>query len=906
MKINKAKTLNKNDYIKIFRLFIIISILFSTIYITIFQRNYNFHKSNTIELIVLENNERLKQIDFVIQYLNKEIVSDLLVIKNSAEFNNYIYKGVNYKEEAQQLFYRIAKNKKQFNQIRFLDKEGYELIRINNEKDTLKILDDKELQYKGDRYYFNETKMLDEGEFFYSPLDLNIEKNEIEVPYKPTIRISTPVFDNNNNFIGILIINYLGENLINILKQEIDDSTNKFIEFSLLNENGDYLYNKSSEKTFSFMFDDKNYNISDEFKSFNENKKREDSYFIENNIVYSIKKIVPTKSINTNKDTIWYLVSSFDINNITVVSDRFILNLSLLQFILLIFINLFFFILIYYAYLRYINKQQLEITTKIANVTTDGIIIADKNRKIIFVNTAYENISGYTFQNLINTESNFINVSMYSKSFCNNIWNKINLNGVWEGDLWDKKSDGLLYPKHLKIYAIRKNYNNNIDKYIGVYSDLSKAKDYEKNINKLLNYNNLTNLPNEQLLLKLINTKIINNEKFLGLLCFSIINYNDILLTKDPKGQEECLTRFIHDIYYLVNKNDIFAQISKNTFVILLSSYNNKTEVENFVKEFIKFNENRNSINKNDSFIDIKCGVSVYPTISSTSKKLLTSANIALSEAIKTNHDFVFSSKELEKHVNKMVNMNMLLRKSIINNELEVYYQAQINNNTNKIIGAEALMRWTTPTLGSVSPYYFIPIAEKSGFIVDLGYWIIEKVFIDYNKIKEFLPFNFKFSINISAIQFEDDNLIDKIIELSNKYHIDLSNFEIEITESVFASDMKEINNKLNKFRRLGFSIALDDFGTGYSSLSYLKQLVIDRIKIDRAFIKDYPQNDNGSIAKIIVNIAKELNVNLICEGVETKEQLDYINSIGCSSIQGYYFSKPLDYTHFKKYISQF
>ena len=244
-----------------------------------------------------------------------------------------------------------------------------------------------------------------------------------------------------------------------------------------------------------------------------------------------------------------------------------------------------------------------------------------------------------------------------------------------------------------------------------------------------------------------------------------------------------------------------------------------------------------------------------------------------------------------------------LLLNSIANNELSVNYQPQINSENKKIIGIEALIRWNNEELGSVSPYIFIPIAEQSGFIINIGYWIIEKVFYDYNKIIDLLPIDFKISINISPIQFSDNMLISKIIDLANKYLIDLSKFEIEITENIFLKDKKLINDKIESFKKLGFSIAIDDFGTGFSSLSYLKDLNIDRIKIDRSFIYEYPQKDNGTIAKIIINICKDLNLKVITEGVETEVQVNYIKSLGCKYIQGYYYSKPLTLENLIKFI---
>jgi EAL domain-containing protein (putative c-di-GMP-specific phosphodiesterase class I) len=251
------------------------------------------------------------------------------------------------------------------------------------------------------------------------------------------------------------------------------------------------------------------------------------------------------------------------------------------------------------------------------------------------------------------------------------------------------------------------------------------------------------------------------------------------------------------------------------------------------------------------------------------------------------------------------IKMEMLLRRAVENDELSIHYQPQVDINKGITVGAEALLRWNNKELGNVSPVVFIPLAEKTGVIIEIGYWIIENVFKDYLLIREKVSRDFRISINISPIQFRDEALIEKIKEFGEKYQVDFSNFEIEITESTFITDVNDINNKFYKFKELGLTIAVDDFGTGFSSLSYLRKLNIDKLKIDRSFIKDYPQNDNGEIAELITNISNKLNLKVITEGAETEEQINHLKSIGCNLVQGYYYSKPLPKEEFYKFLDK-
>ncbi|MGO1713343.1 MAG: putative bifunctional diguanylate cyclase/phosphodiesterase, partial [Senegalia sp. (in: firmicutes)] len=253
--------------------------------------------------------------------------------------------------------------------------------------------------------------------------------------------------------------------------------------------------------------------------------------------------------------------------------------------------------------------------------------------------------------------------------------------------------------------------------------------------------------------------------------------------------------------------------------------------------------------------------------------------------------------------IQKEQEIKMMLNKAIIYDEFSINYQPQIDSRNNQIVGAEALLRWNTKKYGFISPAIFIPIAEKTGQIVEIGYWVIDRVFNEYMIFKENINENFRICINISPMQFNDENFIKRIKESIIKNNIDTNYFELEITENLLLDDLTKVNKKLKELKDLGFTIAIDDFGTGYSSLSYIKQLHIDKLKIDRAFIKDYPEKDNGEIADIITIMSRTLRLEVIAEGVETKEQVDYLRSKVCHLIQGYFYSKPIPPSDFVKYL---
>ena len=459
----------------------------------------------------------------------------------------------------------------------------------------------------------------------------------------------------------------------------------------------------------------------------------------------------------------------------------------------------------------------------------------------------------------------------------------------------DKKKDGLLYPRKLNIMAV-KNRNGIVERYIGIFMDLTKNIDTEK-LSRLEKYNLDTGLPNEKHLVELLDSRAIKQNKELNIVCLEINNYNDLISNSDMDYQEY-LNLFIKEIKAEISEMDIIAQLSKSIFI--LGILNNNHEI---IENIFSHNKTTVNISNKDFMIDFKAGVSVYPIDGLNTDELINNAIIALQYAKESNEGFVYYEPEFKEDIIQKMNMNILLSKAISSDELTVYYQPQISCINGEVIGAEALMRWNSKELGMISPNRFIPLAEKSGHIIALGYWIIEKVFKDFHMIKGEVDNDFRISVNVSPVQFRDKNLINRIVALSKKYDFDLNNFEIEITESLFLSDMEEANGKLKEFGDLGISIAIDDFGTGFSSLSYLKNLNIDRLKIDRSFIKDYPNMDDGGMAKAITNMGRELKLDVITEGVETEDQANYSKEMGCDSIQGYYYSKPIDLINFIHYL---
>ncbi|WP_160688060.1 EAL domain-containing protein [Clostridium sp. C2-6-12] len=904
------KKFNLSDVKRIIKIYVAIIIPILIIAISIYNYLSKSEIDKTKEILIEVQKQKAKTVQYIIQSNFNEAYENLLVVKNSNDLKNYInYSDINTKEDLEQLFLRIVTSKKNFDQIRFLDNNGDEVIRVNSDVKGPYLVSKDKLQNNSNSDYYINTSKLNKDEVFISDMGLNMESGEVEIPYKPIIRICVPIYSSNNIYKGVLVVNYLGQDMLDVLSEEYEDSVYTFIKPSLINNDGYYLFNSDDMQNFGFALKNEKNNVIYDFdKKLWENIKSKDSgYYEKGNEVYYYMNVKPLYNIDFTGENnySWFIVSKFNLEDLPIVNEQVFLGMRDRDIFILIGVSILILIILSIIYYSQKDKEELNILQKMIENINDAVLITDNKTKITYVNQSFEKITGYTREDVLGLKTNYFKTGKQSAEFYKEMWNSINTKGYWSGELWDKKKDGVLYSKKLSIYTLKDKSNMNITKYMGIFSDLTDSLEKENYIEKLKNYNLKTNLPNENLTNLLINNIIKNQNINFSIIYFTIENYNSLLF-KFNEDDTLFINPLIKNIKKLLKEEDFIAQIAKNNFIVGISSYNTKEDVRTFVDKL--FNESNKLFRQKEEiiFLDMKAGISSYPEDGKDSNELVSNAYIALNKALNNNEaKYEYYTSELKANMENEIKMEMLLRRAVENDELSIHYQPQVDINKGVTVGAEALLRWNNKELGNVSPVVFIPLAEKTGVIIEIGYWIIENVFKDYLLMREKVSRDFRISINISPIQFRDEALIEKIKEFGEKYQVDFSNFEIEITESTFITDVNDINNKFDKFKELGLTIAVDDFGTGFSSLSYLRKLNIDKLKIDRSFIKDYPQNDNGEIAELITNISNKLNLKVITEGAETEEQINHLKSIGCNLVQGYYYSKPLPKEDFYKFLDK-
>lgn len=313
-------------------------------------------------------------------------------------------------------------------------------------------------------------------------------------------------------------------------------------------------------------------------------------------------------------------------------------------------------------------------------------------------------------------------------------------------------------------------------------------------------------------------------------------------------------------------------------------------------------------VDEHEFYVKLSTGISVFPQDGNTVETLVKNADAAMYQSKEHGkHTYTFYQQAMTEVISHKIEMEKKIYQALKNNEFTVHYQPQISIFSKKIVGVEALIRWMHPTEGMISPDQFIPIAEKSNLIHEIGLYVLNQACSEFSLLAKDGLCDGILAVNFSSRQFQMNNITTSLYQVLLKSDLDPNKLELEVTETLLMQDQENVSLILNEFRELGITIAIDDFGTGYSSLSYLNTLPIDKLKIDKSFI-DNILTDEGSksICKAIIAMGKSLDLKTIAEGIETKEQMDLVGSLGCDEIQGYYFAKPMDMQALRKFIHEY
>ncbi|BFM47917.1 EAL domain-containing protein [Marinomonas sp. THO17] len=440
--------------------------------------------------------------------------------------------------------------------------------------------------------------------------------------------------------------------------------------------------------------------------------------------------------------------------------------------------------------------------------------------------------------------------------------------------------------------------------------DIQEERDHEVALYRLNNYDNLTNLPNRNLLYQQLESALQNakkREREFGLLYMDLDSFKVINDNFGHRVGDELIQRVAERIQSSIPAAACLYRLGGDEFVVVLENTSAISDLEDIARSIMFNASNTYLVAEMEMMISASIGIASYPQHAEDVDNLLKNADAAMYRAKSTGHNlYCVYENRMADNINALLTLGSGLRKAIDNEEFELHYQPKVALPKENVVGAEALIRWNHPELGMVSPNKFIPLAEESGLILPLGEWVIRRACRQLQEWRQQGHPPIRLSVNLSSRQFMQADLVDMVKAILEETGVDPEYLELELTESMLMTDAQQSIEKLHNFRKLGLTLSIDDFGTGYSSLSYLKKFPIQTLKIDRSFIHDIGiDSDNDAIVKATIAMAKSLNLKVIAEGVENRSQVSALDGYQCQEVQGFLYSKPLPSNDFMNYLQE-
>lgn len=561
------------------------------------------------------------------------------------------------------------------------------------------------------------------------------------------------------------------------------------------------------------------------------------------------------------------------------------------------------------------ERRQTESDVRIAATafeSQEGMVVTDAKGKILRVNRAFTAITGYTADEVIGKDPALLRSGRHDKTFYTDMWAAINTEGSWEGEIWNRRKSGELYPQHLTITAVKDN-EGKLANYVGTLTDISHSKAAAEKIERLAFYDPLTRLPNRRLLLDRLKQALASSARSgkLGALLFLDLDHFKTL--NDSLGHDigdVLLQQVSHRLESCVREDDTVARLGGDEFVMLLEDLSEQsleaaTQAEAVAKKLlVKLNqpyELCSHIYHSTSSI----GITLFDNHNENVDELLKQADIAMYQAKRSGRNALrFFDPSMQESINERVALESELHEALEKHQFQLYYQIQMHN-SERPLGAEVLLRWIHPTRGKVSPEEFIPLAEETGLILPIGEWVLETACAQLEAWqKNKLTNDLTLSVNVSAKQFHQDGFVSLVEDIVHRYAFNPCQLKLELTESMLLENVDNIINSMSRLRQMGIQFSLDDFGTGYSSLQYLKRLPINQLKIDQSFVRDITFDEQDrSIVRTIIAMAHSMNLEVIAEGVETEEQRQRLLHKGCNQFQGYLFGTPMPLDEFEEML---
>lgn len=556
-------------------------------------------------------------------------------------------------------------------------------------------------------------------------------------------------------------------------------------------------------------------------------------------------------------------------------------------------------------------ESELQIAA-IAFETQEGVLVTDARGRILRANRAATRITGYSTEELLGKTPRMLKSGRHDAAFYAALWASLEQRNMWQGEIWNRRKSGEIYPEHLSITAVQDS-GGNLTNYVATLTDITTIKAAADKIETLAFYDPLTHLPNRRLLIdriKQAQASSTRNGRQGAVLFIDLDHFKNINDAGGHAEGDKLLKVVAERLKGCVREVDTVARLGGDEFVVLLEDLS-PDGFEAAAQAEMMGNKVLAALDQSYKFLTYEhrssgsIGITLFQDHLQSADELLRQADIAMYHAKKARRNALrFFDPQMQKSIDTRAALESALHKAIDNQQLCLYYQIQVDN-ARRPIGAEALIRWLHPELGLVSPQEFIPLAEESDLITLIGDWVLQTACAQLKAWQaKPLTRHLDLSVNVSARQFHQPNFAAQVQALIAHYGINPQRLKLELTESMLLNNIEETIATMNELKGVGLQFSLDDFGTGYSSLQYLRRLPLNQLKIDQSFVRSLDtENHDQVIVRTIIAMAHSLNLNVIAEGVETALQQQILLLDGCIHCQGYFFSKPVPVAEFERLL---
>ncbi|WP_210398058.1 EAL domain-containing protein [Motiliproteus sediminis] len=555
------------------------------------------------------------------------------------------------------------------------------------------------------------------------------------------------------------------------------------------------------------------------------------------------------------------------------------------------------------------KDARLKMASTVFDTTSEAIIVTNSDNKIQMVNPAFTRISGYEADEVIGRDPGILSSGHHDAGFYEEMNRELLANNRWEGEIWNRRKNGEIFPEWLSIVRVLDDFGQ-VEQFVAVFSDISKRKETEGLLYQQANYDLLTELPNRMLASDRLYSALSRAKRLKTQLAVLHIGIDRFKWVNDTYGHDagdSLLKDTGSRLSSVVGESDTVARLNGDEFLVVLPEIRSSHDAEQVASALVHRLAKPFQLDKGEAYLAASIGISLYPIDAEDVTALLHHADSAMWRAKEAGgNGYRFFTHEMNVEAQARADLEKDLRRAVVEQQFEVYYQPLIGMQGGRVTGAEALIRWNHPEQGVIPPGRFIPLAEETGLIVPIGQWVLEQVCQQLNSWAAQGQLSLRVAVNMSPKQCFESNGVETICRVIRESRVDTGSLVLEITESMLMEDERALRS-LQQIRDLGVRLSMDDFGTGYSSLSYLKHFPIDILKIDRSFIMGLP-GDRGDAALVeaIVAMARSLELEVVAEGVELDSQKEFLHSLECNYLQGFYYGKPMPLAAFEQFVNQY